>query len=111
MSSFRLGLLAEYFVIFIYLLFFYKILHHRYKAYVGEVDIIAVKGKNLIFIEVKARKVDIYEDIVSQEQIVRIRNAAKLFLSKIPRFINYNIRFDFVLVRPYKFPTIIKNAW
>lgn len=111
MNSFKLGIFAEYIVLFLYKICFYRILHRRYKTYVGEIDLIVARGKNLVFIEVKARKYGLYDGIVSSDQIDRIRNAAELFLSKNPEYSKYNIRFDFVLVRPYRFPIIIKNAW
>lgn len=111
MNSFKLGIFAEYIVLFLYKICFYRILHRRYKTYVGEVDLIVARGKNLVFIEVKARKNGLYDGIVSSDQIDRIRNAAELFLSKNSEYSKYNIRFDFALVRPYRFPIIIKNAW
>lgn len=111
MNSFKLGILAEYIILFLYKICFYRILHRRYKTYVGEVDLIVVKGKTLVFIEVKARKYDLYDGIVSSQQINRIRSAAELFLSRNPEYSKYNIRFDFALVKPFRFPIIIKNAW
>ena len=111
MQSFKLGILAEYIVSFFYMLRFYRILHHRMKTYVGEVDLVAVRGKTLVFIEVKARKNGLYEGIVSDKQQKRIRRSAEFFLSKNPKYNNYNIRFDLAVVQPYCLPLIIKNAW
>jgi putative endonuclease len=81
------------------------------KTYVGEIDLVALRGKQLVFIEVKARKNGICEDIISQNQQERITRAAEFFLSKNPRYTNHNIRFDLVFITPYKWPLIIKNAW
>ena len=111
MNSFKLGIIAEYIILLLYKLRFYKILHRRYKTYVGEVDLIATRGKSLIFIEVKARKQGMHNGIISEEQINRIRTTAELFLSKNPKYNKYNVRFDFAVVKPYRFPIIIKNAW
>ena len=111
MTNFRLGILAEYIVMIIYIVRFYRILHHRMKTYVGEIDIVALRNKQLVFIEVKVRKKGICEGIVSQKQQGRITKAAELFLSKNPRYINYNIRFDLVVLAPFRLPLIIKNAW
>ena len=66
MTSFRLGILAEYIVMILYTLFFYRILHHRMKTYVGEIDLVALRGKQVVFIEVKVRKKGIGAGIVSQ---------------------------------------------
>lgn len=80
------------------------------RNYAGEIDIIAVRGKSLVFIEVKARK-EVDKNIFSHKQQNRIKNAAKLFLSKNPIYANYDIRFDISIVQPYKIPNIIENAW
>ena len=111
MNSFKLGIFAEYIILFLYKICFYQILHRRYKAYVGEVNLIVARGKTLVFVEVKARKYGLHDGIVSSDQINRIRSTAELFLSKNSEYSKYNIRFNFALVRPYRFPIIIKNAW
>ena len=111
MIRYNLGLLAEYFVLIYYLIRFYQPLHHRYKSYVGEIDLIMKRGKWLVFIEVKARKNGIHEAIVSDNQQQRISRAAELFITKNQRYSGYNIRFDLVIVKPYRLPQIIKNAW
>ena len=111
MNKYYLGLFSEYLVIIIYMLKLHFIIHHRIRFRIGEIDIIARKGKNLVFIEVKARKNGIHEQIVSTKQKNRIINSAKLFLSKNPKYKDYNIRFDLVVVSGYKWPQIIENAW
>lgn len=105
------GIFCEYLILMLYKFKFYKILHHRIKSRVGEIDIIASRGKQIVFIEVKARKIGIYESIVSNVQQKRIKRAAELFLSKNPVFYNYDIRFDLAVLQPYKWPLIIKNVW
>ena len=111
MTPYQFGLFAEYLTILIYKLKFYTIVHHRKKRFVGEIDIIVSKGKKLIFVEVKARKTNLTENIVSKNQQNRIRRSAELFLSYNNKYNGYDIRFDFVFVQPYKWPVIIKNAW
>ncbi len=75
MNSFKLGIFAEYIVLFLYKICFYQILHRRYKTYVGEIDLIAKRGKSLIFIEVKATKQDLQDRIITKDQINRIRSS------------------------------------
>ncbi len=111
MRRLSFGLLAEYVAIVIYKLKFYQILHHRMRNYAGEIDVIALRGRNLAFIEVKARSSYLDDILVSRHQQLRIQRAAELFLSRNPKYQNYQIRFDLVVVRPYKLPLIIKNAW
>ncbi|MFY9590224.1 YraN family protein [Rickettsia endosymbiont of Halotydeus destructor] len=105
------GLLGEYICIIIYKLKFYRILHHRKRYYVGEIDIIALRNKEIVFIEVKARNSKIDDKILSLTQQKRIKNAAGLFLSINSKYSSYNVRFDLIIIRPYKLPVIIKNAW
>lgn len=111
MKPYRLGILAEYLAIWIYKLKFYSIICHRKKNFVGEIDIIACRGKQLVFIEVKARNNNIVENIVPKRQQNRIRRSAELFLSKNNKYNGWDVRFDLVFIQPYKFPVIIKNAW
>ncbi len=111
MIRYNLGILAEYFVLICYVIRFYQPLHHRYKSYVGEIDLIMKRGKQLVFIEVKARKYGIHDGIVSDNQQQRITQAAELFVAKHQQYNGYDIRFDLVIVKPYCLPQIIKNAW
>ena len=109
--SYKVGLLAEYLVGLYYMLKMHKILAHRYKTYVGEIDLILIRKKCIIFVEVKGRKGGIYEGIVSQTQLSRIKRAAELFLVKNAKYKDYDLRFDLAIVQPYKMPMVIKNAW
>ena len=105
------GVLGEYFVALIYMSKFYSILHHRLNSYVGEIDLIAKRGRTIVFIEVKTRKSGISEGIISKRQIDRIRNAAELFVSHNSKYSSYDIRFDLVVVSYSQLPRIIQNAW
>lgn len=74
----------------------YKILAQRYRSPVGEVDLIAKRGKVLVMIEVKARKVrDTGKLAISKTQRRRITQAASLFARKINHL--GPIRFDVIL--------------
>jgi putative endonuclease len=111
MKKLNFGLIAEYIAIIIYKCKFYRILHHQKRYYVGEVDIIAVRAQKLVFIEVKARSSNFDDKILSVHQQLRIKKAASVFLSSNPRYQNYEVRFDLVIIKPYQLPIIIKNAW
>lgn len=112
-KSYFFGLLAEYYVIF--LLFFkgYKILEHRYKTKLGEIDLIFKKGNNIIAVEVKARKNKNLQigEVVSRKQFVRILNSLKIFLNKNEVYSNFNSRVDVILVYNFLRVQHIKNAW
>ncbi|MEY3196867.1 MAG: hypothetical protein RLZZ59_233 [Pseudomonadota bacterium] len=111
MRKYAFGLIAEYLISLLYLLKLYKIIGHRVKTKLGEIDLICKRGKTIVFIEVKARSSEYDELPCRSQQQKRIRNAAILFLQKNRRFDGYDIRFDLCIIRPYKFPHVIKNAW
>jgi putative endonuclease len=79
----------------------------RYKTPLGEIDVIARKGNNLIVFEVKSSKSKTStSEIVSFRQENRIRRALGIFLSNNNKYIDYNISyciFFFKSVFNYKF--------
>jgi len=98
-KTYKFGLLAEKITMFFLRLKAYQILAWRYKTNLGEIDIIAKKGRLIIFVEVKARRrVSLVEEVLRPKQIKRIYSSAEIFIAKNPRFQNYNLRFDFVEV-------------
>jgi putative endonuclease len=112
LSDYYFGLIAEYIIIFFYKIRFYKILSHRMRNKYGEIDLIASKGDNLVFIEVKARRGTVdYTNIVSYKQQQRIQNAARLFLYSNPQYNMRKCRFDLAIVQNFTIPEIIQNAW
>lgn len=111
MSTYFFGILAEYFVALIYFVRFYKILGRRVKTYKGEIDLIALRGKTIVFIEVKARMKEFDEILCTARQQKRISNAAALYMQKHSKYSGYDVRFDLCVVRPRKWPEIIENAW
>lgn len=111
-KSYKFGIVAEYIVI-LYLTFkFYKIIHSRYRSKAGEIDIIAQKGRLIIFIEVKARKNKrgIFE-VLSKSQQQRIIRSSELFMAQNRKFTGYDMRFDLIVITPGLFIKHIKNAW
>jgi putative endonuclease len=110
MKKITFGLLGEYIAIIIYKVKLYQILYHQKRYYTGEIDIVALRGHQIVFIEVKSRRSH-DNNVLSIKQQIRIKNSAKAFLSYNPKYQNYDVRFDLVIIRPYTFPTIIENAW
>lgn len=111
LSNYTIGIIGEYIVILIYKICFYQIVAYRKRNYLGEIDIIAKKGKVIVFIEVKTRSNDNDDVLLSKKQQTRIKNAALLFIQKKAQYQNYDLRFDLALIRRYRWPLIIKNAW
>ncbi len=111
-SSYSSGLLAELLAVTLLTLKFYRIIERRYKTKLGEIDIIALRGKTLIFIEVKKRRnqQELFESITTKQQ-KRITNTAELFIAKNQHFHSYKKRFDAILITSNLFPIHIKDAW
>ena len=78
----------------------------------GEVDLIMTRGKTLVFIEVKYRPtlIQAMEAITIQNQM-RVARSSAVFLQQNPRYRNYQIRYDAVLLAPHRFPRHLKDAW
>ena len=111
MNSYSFGIFAEYLIAFWYLIRCYKILGHRVKTKMGEIDLVVMRGRTIVFVEVKARMKTRDEILCLPYQQQRIRNAAVLFLQKRKKYDGYDLRFDLCVVRPYRWPEIMENAW
>lgn len=110
--SYRFGIFAEILVIVYLRLKFYKILQRRYRSKLGEIDIVAKKGRTIIFIEVKARKnKNAIFEVLTKHQQERIVRSANYFMASNRKYNGYNARFDLVMVAPAFYIKHIKNAW
>jgi putative endonuclease len=106
------GRLAEILAIIYLSLKFYRILKWRYKTKVGEIDIIAKRGKNLVFIEVKARKTqELARLAITKNSQSRIMNAAQIYTKSKIWAKNCIWRYDAILIARGKLPIHIKNAF
>jgi putative endonuclease len=104
-ERYRAGLWAEVLASVILSLKGYRILARRHKTWAGEIDLIAVRGHTLAFVEVKARAtLDAAQTSISDLQSRRIRDAAGLWVARSPRYRNYDQRFDALYVIPGRLP-------
>ena len=63
----------------------YKILERNFRKPYGEIDIIAQKGENIVFVEVKTRKNDSYgtpSEFVTVKKQSRIKKAAYTYIQE-----------------------------
>jgi putative endonuclease len=111
-AAFRLGLSAESRAALLLMAKGYRILARRWKTPLGEVDIVARRRRDLVFVEVKARDtVDAAAEGVTARGKQRIIAAAELWLAHHPDAAQSYIRFDVILVAPGKMPQHIVNAF
>jgi putative endonuclease len=90
----------------------WRILARRYRTPVGEIDLIARRGRLLALIEVKARPSEPEAlGALSRTQRQRIARAAAVFLSRQPDSSTLSPRFDVMLVRPWRLPRHLADAW
>jgi len=89
----------------------YLVLGRRVRTRAGEIDIIAVRGKRLAFVEVKRRATrEDAEAAVSARQAARIRRAADYWLAHRPRYHGHEQGFDVILMVPGRLPRHIPNG-
>jgi len=90
----------------------YRILERRAKTPEGEIDIIAARGKFVVFIEVKARpRMEHAIEAVTPQAQARIEQAAKLWASRRGGLTDKLWRFDIIAVVPGRMPRHIRDAW
>lgn len=90
----------------------YKIIATRYKTHQGEIDIVATRGKVLAFIEVKSRpNILAAHEAVSMQQQERLCRTGALFHAHNRGYSHYIMRFDIMLILPWRWPRHIKNAF
>ena len=89
----------------------YRILGRRVRTRAGEIDIVAVRGKRLAFVEVKRRLTrEDAEAAVSARQAARIRRASDLWLASRPRYHGHVFAFDVILLVPGRLPRLIPDG-
>jgi putative endonuclease len=90
----------------------YRIVARRFRTPLGEIDLVARRGRLVAFVEVKARG-DLAEALVAlgPRQRERAARAAELFLLRHPGYRGHTFRFDLIAVRPWRLPRHVVDAW
>jgi putative endonuclease len=90
----------------------YRILDRRAKTPHGELDLVALRGRMLVFVEVKARADyrRAVESITPQMQR-RIERAAQLWAGRHKRYNGHLWRYDVVAICPASLPRHLREAW
>lgn len=116
-KAYKKGHWAEFLCAFYYIVIGYRILSRRYKSPYGEIDLIAMRGNKLVFIEVKARSnVTQALESVKKNARARIEKAAMHYIAQNPDYSNFSMRFDVAALVllwnlvPVRFVRV-DNAW
>jgi putative endonuclease len=92
-------------------LFGWRIVARRVRTPVGEVDLVARRGRTTLFVEVKTRATAAELDLaIDRHRLSRVAAAASMLA---PRFVRPgdDIRIDVILLAPRALPRHIRNAW
>jgi putative endonuclease len=89
----------------------YRILARRHRTPLGEIDLIAVRGRRLAFVEVKRRNtLGEAEAALTLAQRQRMRRAAEHWLGRHPRYEDHEIGLDAVLIVPRRWPRHLQDV-
>jgi putative endonuclease len=90
----------------------YRILARRWRTPVGEIDLVARRGRLVAFVQVKQRasEADAAEAVTATAQR-RIARAASAWLAAHPAAANLDLRFDVVVCVPGRLPRHIAGAF
>ena len=110
--AYRAGQRAEMIAAVLLRLKGYRILARDYRAGVGELDIVARRGRLLAVVEVKRRRdmLTALEAVTARQQR-RIARATEVFVSRHAGFDKLDIRFDVIVIQPHRPPAHIVDAW
>lgn len=90
----------------------YRILDRRARTPVCEIDLVALRGRALVFVEVKARAdLAAAQEAVTPQLRRRLEDAARIWTSRRRGYAERNWRFDIIAVAPGKLPTHVRDAW
>ncbi len=79
----------------------YRIIDRNWRIRGGEIDIVALDGETLVFVEVKARtgeRVGYAEDAVDARKLTRLMRAAEMYVEAYPEHSDRVWRVDFVAI-------------
>lgn len=110
-ARYRAGRRSEWMAALLMMAKGYRVLGLRAKTPKGEIDLIAVRGRRLAFVEVKRRLTsEDAEASITPRQRERVRQAALLWLGRNARYQQHDLGFDIVFIIPGRWPRHIQNA-
>jgi putative endonuclease len=90
----------------------YRVLARGFRTRQGEVDLIVRRGAIVAAVEVKTRAATAAAlEAVLARQRQRVAAAALLYLSRLPDGASLALRFDIVVIVPWRLPYHIMGAW
>jgi putative endonuclease len=111
-AAYRHGHVAEAAAMLLLLAKGFRPIARRYRTPLGEIDLIVKRGRTIAFVEVKARasQTDALESVGRQSER-RIIDAADLWLARHPGAAGLDLRYDMVVVTPWRLPMHLADAF
>lgn len=112
MNNYQKGQIGEWMAACLLRLKGYKIVAKRCRMRGGEIDLIGLKGRTVVFIEVKTRNQPEQAAIaLGHFQCTRIHKAAEQWLARHDPTNLFDVRFDLLLVSNSLLPKHLTNAF
>ncbi len=92
----------------------YIIVERNWRVRTGEIDIIAIDGKELVFVEVKTMPNTTLESldlVVGKHKQLKISQTAKYFLQNNRQYNEMLMRFDVIVLKSNPFTSPYPNIW
>ncbi|MEP7209376.1 MAG: YraN family protein [Alphaproteobacteria bacterium] len=90
----------------------YRILDRRARTPHGEIDLVALRGNILAFVEVKARtRLEAALEAATPELRSRVERAAHMWAGRRRGMELRNWRFDVIAIVPGRLPHHLRDAW
>ena len=90
----------------------YKILARNFRAHGGEIDIVARRGRTIVFVEVKARgDLDNAAIAITPQKQRRFSQAVGRWLAGNPWAMAFTLRADAIFLAPGRLPRHLENAF
>ncbi len=89
----------------------WRILGQRVRTLVGEIDIVARRGRTVAFVEVKARATTAELDFaIDTHRLKRVAAAANALTARYASK-GEDVRIDVILIAPRRLPRHVTNVW
>lgn len=111
-QAYRRGHSSEWLAALALMLKGYRIVARRFRTPLGEIDLIARRGRLVAIVEVKARPtLEQAMEAVGPLAQRRIDGAADLWLARQPDQGRLSVRYDLVAVLPRRWPVHVENIY
>lgn len=80
----------------------FTVIDRNWRVRAGEIDVIATKNQEIIFVEVKSRKTNLFGGAISslsERRLERLKNAALVYISEHDQFQGFKISLKLIAIQ------------